>query len=80
MTTQTLNIALCLQAERNSDGQTDDLITRCPRLTFHARGIKTLKTEDLLLAGDIKLKQSSVLCPVRSPLHEICIKSEIYFY
>ena len=45
--TQTLNIALFLQAGRNygqtykqSDRQTDDPITRCPRGTFQAGGIK----------------------------------------
>ena len=44
---QTLNVALCLKAGWNyaqtngkTDGQTDDPITRCPRRTFQAGGIK----------------------------------------
>ena len=49
MTTQTLNVALCLQAGRNygqtdkwtdrqTDGQTDDPITRCPLWPFRPGG------------------------------------------
>ena len=41
--TQTLNIALCLKAGRNygrTDRQTNDPITRCPRRTFQAGGMK----------------------------------------
>ena len=43
ITTQTLNIALCLKAWQNcgqTNGQTDNPITRCPRRTFQAGGIK----------------------------------------
>ena len=54
ITTQTLNITLCSckwdgitdrrtngQTDGRTDGQTDDPITRCPRRTFQAGGIKT---------------------------------------
>ena len=51
ITTQTLIIALFIEARRNyrqmdkqtdghTDGRTDDPITRCPRQTFQAEGIK----------------------------------------
>ena len=43
ITTQTFNIALGLKAGRNyrqTDRQTDDPITRCPRRTFQAGGHK----------------------------------------
>ena len=43
MTTQTLNIALCLKVGQNygqTDGRTDDPNTRCPRRTFQAGGHK----------------------------------------
>ena len=42
--TQTLNIALCKRdgiTEGRTNRQTDDLITRFPRRTFQAGGIKT---------------------------------------
>ena len=56
--TQTLIIALCLKAGRNygrtdrqTDGQTDkrtdDPITRCPRRTFQAGGIKIRSTKSI---------------------------------
>ena len=55
ITIQTLNIALCLlaglvtdrQMDRQMDKQTDDPITRCPRWTFQAGGIK-IKANEML--------------------------------
>ena len=47
--TQTLNISLCKRdgiADRQTDGQKDDPITRCPWRTFQAWGVKNyLKTK-----------------------------------
>ena len=50
--TPTLNIALCLLAGRNygrtnrqTNGRTDDPITRCPRRTFQAGGIKSCESQ-----------------------------------
>ena len=61
--TKTLNIALCLkvgqnysQRDKHLNGQTDDPITRCPRWTFQAGGIKIqFSTFCLLLTWNIKL-------------------------
>ena len=59
ITTQTLNIALCLKwdgiTDRQTDGRTDrqtrrtdDPITRCPRRTFQAGGIKMDSTHHIM--------------------------------
>ena len=45
ITTKTLNIALCKRdgiTDRQTGRQTDDPITRCPRLTFQVGGIKSV--------------------------------------
>ena len=64
---QTLINALCLKAGRNygqtdrqtdkwTDKQTDDPITRCPRRTFQAGGIKIILTAILLQISKIYLR------------------------
>ena len=46
--TETLNISLCKRdriTDIQTDGQTDNPITRCPQRTFQAGGIKIGKTQ-----------------------------------
>ena len=55
--TQTLNIALCKQdgiMDRQTDGQIDNPITRCPRRTIQAGGHKNMvvKAEQASLMAD----------------------------
>ena len=50
--TQTLNTALCKQdgiIDRQTNRQTDDPITRCPRRTFQAQDI--IWSPDLFMTG-----------------------------
>ena len=52
---QNLNIAFCKRAElrtyKRTDEQTDDPITRCPRRTFQAGGIKMVMLQNKIQAS-----------------------------